>query len=266
MSPLSDLPPELLEKLSAYLDRGLSASETAALEARLEADAGLRRSLDEMRQARAGLGMLPRLRVPRNFTLTPEMAGVRPARWGYPRLRLATVVATLAFLFTLGVDTYTVRLAGLSAARLATAPLVEGEAQAPQQAAAETLLDAAQAPAALPQEAPAEASAERAAGDLAGTPIPTATVDPLLKGGALGMESAPLGTATAAPAPAPPLAEVREQDEVANFAASADEERSAPLRALMQAWQVRPLRFLEAALGALILVLALLAFRARRRA
>ncbi len=93
-----------LERLSAYLDRQLPPGETAALEARLGQEAGLRETLDGLRQAKAALRSLPALRPPRSFTLTPEMAGIRPRRAGYPALRLATALATMAFLVVSGID------------------------------------------------------------------------------------------------------------------------------------------------------------------
>jgi anti-sigma factor RsiW len=93
-----------LERLSAFLDGQLPPGETAALEARLRQEAGLRETLNKLRQAKAALQSLPALRPPRSFTLTPEMAGVRPRRAGYPALRLATALATMAFLVVSGID------------------------------------------------------------------------------------------------------------------------------------------------------------------
>jgi hypothetical protein len=75
-----------LDHLSAYLDGRLSASESAALERRLDAEAELRQVLADMRAARALLRALPTLRAPRDFTLTraqvrrtPLMLLVSPA-------------------------------------------------------------------------------------------------------------------------------------------------------------------------------------------
>ncbi len=66
----------------------------------------LRSALDELRRTRAVLRSQPRLRAPRNFTLTAEMAGVRtgvrssaqPVHGSYPVLRLASVLATIFFI------------------------------------------------------------------------------------------------------------------------------------------------------------------------
>ncbi len=99
------IPPSDWELLSAYLDNELSPRERTQVEARLKASAELRQGLSELRQVRHTLRSQPRLRAPRNFTLTPQMAGVRPGvRPGglllppaYPMLRLASVLATIFF-------------------------------------------------------------------------------------------------------------------------------------------------------------------------
>jgi anti-sigma factor RsiW len=66
-----------LEALSAYLDGQLTPKERSRLEKKLQASADLRAAMEEMRRTRAVLRSQPRLRAPRNFTLTPEMAGLR---------------------------------------------------------------------------------------------------------------------------------------------------------------------------------------------
>jgi hypothetical protein len=93
-----------LERLSAYLDGQLPRAEVARLEGRLRDEASLREALDGLRQSKAALGSLPMLRPPRNFMLTPAMAGIRPQRHAYPALRLATAIATVAFLAVSGLD------------------------------------------------------------------------------------------------------------------------------------------------------------------
>ena len=61
------------ELLSAYLDDALSPEERAALEARLQADADLRREMARLRATVELIGTLPTLRAPRDLTLTPRM-------------------------------------------------------------------------------------------------------------------------------------------------------------------------------------------------
>jgi len=89
------------EILSAYLDDQISAPERLAIETRLVNNPELSQSLDELRQTRMILRGLPKLRAPRNFMLTPAMAGQRAGAsmsYGmYPVLRLAATLATLFF-------------------------------------------------------------------------------------------------------------------------------------------------------------------------
>lgn len=95
------------EALSAYLDHQLSPKDRVRLESRLNESPELRSALEELRRTRAVLRSQPRLRAPRNFTLTPEMAGIgaglrpgpRSAPSPYPVLRLAAVLATIFFVF-----------------------------------------------------------------------------------------------------------------------------------------------------------------------
>ena len=96
------------EALSAYLDKQLPPKDRARLESRLKREADLRQALEEMRRTRAVLRSQRPLRSPRNFTLTPAMAGVRRSGaqfLGSPFgvLRLASVLATIFFvLLTVG--------------------------------------------------------------------------------------------------------------------------------------------------------------------
>lgn len=111
------------ELLSAYLDGRLSPSDSARLESRLTSDAGLRALMDDLRASRGWLRQLPQRRAPRNFILTPKMAGLKaPQPRAYPVFRLATVLATLLFIVTFAVN----GLAPLAAPRLAAAPAYGG--------------------------------------------------------------------------------------------------------------------------------------------
>lgn len=93
------------EALSAYLDGELPAKERTKMEARLNQAPELRSALEEMRHTRAVLRSQPKVRAPRNFTLTPEMVGLtsRPPRRApaYPFFRLASALAGFLFLLVL---------------------------------------------------------------------------------------------------------------------------------------------------------------------
>lgn len=94
-----------IERLSAYLDGDLSSQEAEALEARLRSEAQLRRRLEELRHTVAQLKALPAVRAPRNFTLTPEMAGLKPRRQPlFSFFRFASAVAAVALVIVVGLD------------------------------------------------------------------------------------------------------------------------------------------------------------------
>ncbi len=115
----NQITPNDWEDLSAYLDNQLSARERADLEHRLQRTPELRQALAELDRVRVTLRSQPRLRAPRNFTLTPQMAGIRPgARRGavmlpsaYPVLRLASLLATLFFIVVSAGSLYVSRYA-----------------------------------------------------------------------------------------------------------------------------------------------------------
>jgi anti-sigma-K factor RskA len=115
------------EALSAYLDKQLSARERSRLEARLKENPELRQALEEMRRVRTILRSQPKMRAPRNFTLTPEMVGMRrrPARRSraYPVFRLASVLATLLFVLVL-VGDFVTGSGSLTSRESASAPQV----------------------------------------------------------------------------------------------------------------------------------------------
>jgi len=95
------------ELLSAYLDNALAPGDHLKLEARLAVDLKLRRTLNELRAVKTGLTDLPKVKPPRNFTLTPALAGQparRPASPLIPALNWATTVAAILFVAVLSAD------------------------------------------------------------------------------------------------------------------------------------------------------------------
>ena len=95
------IPARKLEALSAYLDGELSHRASQRLEVEIERDAELRAALDDLKRTRAVLRRAPRLRAPRNFTLSPELAGVQTQRrssaGAYALLRTASALAAILF-------------------------------------------------------------------------------------------------------------------------------------------------------------------------
>jgi hypothetical protein len=106
MKNLDHLSPRDLERLSAYLDGELSRKEADNLDARLRREPDLRQALEELRSTATLLRALPEVPPPRDFALTAEMVGVSQRR-PYPVLRLATALASLAFVALVGLDAIT---------------------------------------------------------------------------------------------------------------------------------------------------------------
>ena len=100
----NDLKPRDWEALSVYLDRQMSADERNRMEMRLRESAELRAGLAELSRTRDVLRSQPKLRAPRNFTLSAEMAGVRQVSPAYPAFRLAAVLASILFVLVVAGD------------------------------------------------------------------------------------------------------------------------------------------------------------------
>jgi hypothetical protein len=68
--------------------------------------------MKDLRATRTLLRRLPTRKAPRNFTLTRKMVGQNPPLPRiYPIFRLATVVATLLFFFSIGVNSFGTQMA-----------------------------------------------------------------------------------------------------------------------------------------------------------
>ncbi len=100
------------EALSAYLDGYLTQKERQRLEERLLHSAELKYGLEELRRTRQVLRSQPKMRAPRNFTLTPDMVGVKTTRPSdpriYPVMRLASVLASILLVLVVVGDFLTV--------------------------------------------------------------------------------------------------------------------------------------------------------------
>jgi hypothetical protein len=88
------------ELLNAYLDGQLNATQHEEIESRLARDDELKELFDALRESKAVLRRLPHRRAPRNFMLSPKMAGIKPPLpRAYPVLRFASAFAGFLFLF-----------------------------------------------------------------------------------------------------------------------------------------------------------------------
>jgi anti-sigma factor RsiW len=112
-----------MENLSAYLDGQTPASERTRLENNIQSDPALAAALEELRQINKLLRSMPQRRAPRNFTLTPRMAGIRPpVPRLVPALSWASAAAMVLFIFTLGTSLVGQLSFGTAAPMLAAAP------------------------------------------------------------------------------------------------------------------------------------------------
>jgi hypothetical protein len=95
-----------LEQLSAYLDHALRDRQIRQLESRLQREPALREQLENLRQTKLLMSQLPRMRAPRNFTLTPDMVKVRQPqkRPMFFSLKLATSLAAIFLVALFGVE------------------------------------------------------------------------------------------------------------------------------------------------------------------
>lgn len=207
-----------VELLSAYLDGKLSQADSARLESRLKSEPDLRGILDDLSQSRALLRKLPKRRAPRNFTLTPQMARVKPPLpRAVPALRWATSLATFLLFATLAVNALAPSMASPSYMALGKgggggpeeAPMMEMEAAAATEAPAEpaateapilaaTELAATEAPALAPAPTePAVSATEMAA------PQPTAEALPTEDLALRNADSGQIAESAPEPQPAP---------------------------------------------------------------
>jgi len=140
--------PRDLELLSAYLDGQLNPSDAARLESRVASEESLRAVLDDLRSTRGLLRQLPSRRAPRNFTLIPQMARLKPpVPRTIPMFRFVTALAAFLFVISVAIN----GLVSFSASNLASAPAPAAlGAAAPQSALQESAPAAGQAPALPP--------------------------------------------------------------------------------------------------------------------
>lgn len=87
------------QRLSAFVDGQLSSRKYDRLAARLEQEPALQAALEDLQIMKQQLQNLPKVRAPRNFTLTLEMVGqrCRAVRF-YNSMRLASALASILFI------------------------------------------------------------------------------------------------------------------------------------------------------------------------
>jgi hypothetical protein len=157
------------ELISAYLDKRVSAEERSFFERHIASCADCRAQLETTRSLITALKAMPAVKAPRSFVLPREM-GKQPKRSFlslYPALRLATVVAAVAFVVLFAGDLLISQMGGSSAPQFipaaAPAPVAMQAPEAARQAVAPTqesaAAEAANDATMLPTEPPAPAGA-----------------------------------------------------------------------------------------------------------
>jgi hypothetical protein len=96
MNEKTQLSPKEWQLISAYLDDQVSPRERIQIEKRLASEDAFRQAMQSLRQTRAVIRAMPRRRVPRNFTLTPEMVPVKRKSLLFPVLRYSSAFAAIA--------------------------------------------------------------------------------------------------------------------------------------------------------------------------
>lgn len=91
-------------QLSAYIDGELSKREEDLLKRRIQSDPQFQSALDQLKITKRVLQSTPPLTVPRNFTLTPNMAGYKPKRLIAAGYRLAAAMMSFLLIGVLVLD------------------------------------------------------------------------------------------------------------------------------------------------------------------
>lgn len=276
MTTSTSRPARDLERLSAYLDGQLSATDQRELVARLDREPQLRQALEELRQVRKALRALPPVRPPRNFTLTPAMVGrasARPSR-GFA-YAWASALATLA-LVSLAVADLTgggllaarqAAPAAVPAAELQMAPaLMSVPTGSESRGAAENFADQtspgeSQAAGTLSTETPSAPEVGLLGGD--GTSAETTTAAPVAQEKQAGLTGTPAlaDASTLRTLPTPSAAAPTEAETLLAQEATSESALPPPTPGRPS---LNPLRLIEIGLALLALALAAAAFRARR--
>jgi hypothetical protein len=244
------------EHLSAYVDNALSPAEKAALEARLQREPELKAALRDLRLQTLALRDLPRLKPPRNFTLSVQQAqAIRPPPHPsffaslFPALRLATAVSAFAFVAVLAASFVNANQGSLALAPAAEPAVVEvtqvAEAEQAFGAAAVTPEMGALTAPAEKQSAVPEATESIAAARIATDTVTADAATPVAESGLAQSE-------TALPEPTP----TGEQVFLPSVASAPEQPASAP--------PLSPFALGAVALGVITLVLALATWLARR--
>jgi len=255
------------ELISAYLDKRVSAEEQDFFERHLASCADCRAQLEATRSMVAALRAMPAMKAPRSFVLPREIA--RPPKRSflslYPALRLATVIAAMAFVVLFARDLLISQSSGVGAPQFIPAA-VPAAMQAPEAARKGAPL---QEPTAAETATYAATASAKSAAPAAGAAAEMSATSAMTESTAMSMATATLeATASADRAsqaqrmlkatPEPTESTLDQQ------AAPAAEQPTQANRAEATP-AIDPLRIIEIALLALAIVLGIATLVARRK-
>ncbi len=125
---MTRISPKEWETLSAYLDGQLSTNDRIRLEVLLTERPEMYVALEDLRRTRNFLHIQPSLRAPRNFTLSPQLAGIRIKERGssfaFPVLGAVSALASILLVLVF-VGDMLITGAGPSQIFVAQAPIEE---------------------------------------------------------------------------------------------------------------------------------------------
>ena len=91
-------------QLSSYLDGELNPRDLNKIEERLKQEPALQLALEELTQTKKTLQQTPKLKIPRNFILTPAMVGVKTRPRQVRSYRLVSALMTFLLIGVLVLD------------------------------------------------------------------------------------------------------------------------------------------------------------------
>ena len=274
------------ELISPYLDNRVTAEDKTFFERHTAVCPDCRAKLESTRAMLTALRSMPAMKAPHSFVLPRKMARQpRPSilTW-YPALRLATVVAAIAFVIVFAGDLLTNSLGGaavhMAVPAAAPAPRVANQAPAAPAASATQVALAAptQAPAAQPTAPPQPTEAPAAAPTQSAQAAESA---PAAAGAAVMSTVTETAKITESRAPAPALGAAPEATSIAaatpeatrtpaakpaaDQAPPAAEQLRSTTATPPETPAINPLRVIELALLGLVVVLGVVTLLIRRR-
>lgn len=192
-----------IKQLSLYLDGQLSGKQIIRLERVLQSDPELQGYLKDLSESRRILRLTPRRRVPHNFTLSRQMAGVKPpVPVALPVFRFASVLAAVLLVIFYVVDRAGPMPASPNVAMAPRSSAVEAGCELP--GSADCLASPTQMAAGVGYGGgqPPETPSPTAMGVMALAGAPTATETPAMLGASSFLESpslTPTETVTSTP-------------------------------------------------------------------